>query len=659
MSATEEAVKHGFVQVQSGSPPAYDFTHDIVRQAIYGDINPDRRERLHRRAAESLEEVYAGRQVEHALELAEQYHLSAGLPGASRGVAFALMASDQAQTGYAHEQAVKFLRMARGLLDPTDPALRAAVLCRLAIAEAEALMLTEAAHSVEEALAALDADRAAPDREARFLAEAAAALKEGGARPDVWEPLVARGLALVEGRHGLIWARLELLRDRFHVVSAGPVTAVRWLEPDVQAVDIVRSQGTEEDYVMSLHPAVWRSYGETNAVLKLVRSWKQPTARMRVLDLVGRDLVELHYALPEAIERFLELADIGRQCGSISAQAEAHFQLAGTWTMLGDFAQGELAAGRARELIGSLGPQHRLRAIELTLSMIESYYHDEWDAALAAIRTLGETMADQERNPFALAGAAGVIFVFGRTGMAEEARRLLSALTPVAEQMEPTTRGQNAVITGAASAIWDLELVEYAKRYRRMALALVEAGIGGGPIGPNEMAVARMAALLGNTEEAEEYFGRSRRLAKSMNMGHMTAIIDHDEALALMHGRGSNSDRASALLDAASRGFRAYGMEAWGKRTLESKRRLADVSAKAPAARGARGRSLTRREIQVLQLVAAGKTNREIAAELTLSQSTVERHVANIYAKIDVRGRAAATAHAFKAGLMGDATQDA
>lgn len=659
MRATEEAVKYGFVQAQLGAPPAYDFTHDIVRQAIYDDINPDRRECLHRRAAESLEEVYAGRLVEHAVELAAQYHLSAGLPGASRGVAFALMASDHAQAGYAHEQAVKFLRMARGLLDSTDPALRAAVLCRLAIAEAEALMLTEAAHSVEEALAALDADRPAPEREARFLAEAAAALKEGGAGPDVWEPLVTRGLGLVEGRRGLTWARLELLRDRFHVVSAGPVTAVRWLEPDVQAVDIVRSQGTEEDYVMSLHPAVWRSYSETNAVLKLVRSWKQPTARMRALDLVGRDLVELHYALPEAIERFLELADIGRQCGSISAQAEAHFQLAGTWTMLGDFAQGELAAGRARELIGSLGPQHRLRAIELTLSMIQSYYRDEWDAALAAIRTLGETMADQERNPFALAGAAGVIFVFGRTGMADEARGLLSALTPVAEQMDPTTRGQNAVVTGASSAIWDLELVEYAERYRRMALALVEAGVGGGPVGPNEMAAARMAALLGDMEQAEEYFGRARRLAKSMDMGHMTAIIDHDEALALMRGRASSSDRASALLEAASRGFRAYGMEAWEKRTLESKRRLADASAKGRGARGARGRSLTRRETQVLQLVAAGKTNREIAAELTLSQSTVERHIANIYTKIDVRGRAAATAHAFKVGLMGDATQDA
>jgi DNA-binding CsgD family transcriptional regulator len=61
---------------------------------------------------------------------------------------------------------------------------------------------------------------------------------------------------------------------------------------------------------------------------------------------------------------------------------------------------------------------------------------------------------------------------------------------------------------------------------------------------------------------------------------------------------------------------------------------------------------LTRRELQVLRLVAAGKTNRTIAAELFLSAKTVDRHVSNILNKLDVPSRAAATAYAYEHQLI-------
>jgi len=62
-------------------------------------------------------------------------------------------------------------------------------------------------------------------------------------------------------------------------------------------------------------------------------------------------------------------------------------------------------------------------------------------------------------------------------------------------------------------------------------------------------------------------------------------------------------------------------------------------------------RGLTTREAEVLRLVAAGKSNRAIAAELVISEHTVARHLQNIYAKLDVSSRSAATAFAFKHGL--------
>jgi len=61
---------------------------------------------------------------------------------------------------------------------------------------------------------------------------------------------------------------------------------------------------------------------------------------------------------------------------------------------------------------------------------------------------------------------------------------------------------------------------------------------------------------------------------------------------------------------------------------------------------------LTDREVEVVRLVAAGHTNRVIAGRLCLSEKTVARHLANIYAKLDVPSRAAATAYAYDHGLV-------
>jgi DNA-binding CsgD family transcriptional regulator/pimeloyl-ACP methyl ester carboxylesterase len=60
---------------------------------------------------------------------------------------------------------------------------------------------------------------------------------------------------------------------------------------------------------------------------------------------------------------------------------------------------------------------------------------------------------------------------------------------------------------------------------------------------------------------------------------------------------------------------------------------------------------LSRREREVLRLLAAGESNRQIARRLGLSPHTVERHVANLYRKIGARGRADATAYALRNGL--------
>jgi DNA-binding NarL/FixJ family response regulator len=86
-----------------------------------------------------------------------------------------------------------------------------------------------------------------------------------------------------------------------------------------------------------------------------------------------------------------------------------------------------------------------------------------------------------------------------------------------------------------------------------------------------------------------------------------------------------------------------------------TEQREADVPASEQDGSGpARGypHGLTEREVEVLRHLASGQTNSEIAEELFMSVRTVERHIANIYSKIDARGRANATAYALTRGLV-------
>jgi ATP/maltotriose-dependent transcriptional regulator MalT len=70
------------------------------------------------------------------------------------------------------------------------------------------------------------------------------------------------------------------------------------------------------------------------------------------------------------------------------------------------------------------------------------------------------------------------------------------------------------------------------------------------------------------------------------------------------------------------------------------------------AAVGADTHGLTARELEVLRLLAAGKSNREIAGTLVISEHTVARHVQNIFAKLDVSSRAAAGSFAYEHRLV-------
>ena len=109
--------------------------------------------------------------------------------------------------------------------------------------------------------------------------------------------------------------------------------------------------------------------------------------------------------------------------------------------------------------------------------------------------------------------------------------------------------------------------------------------------------------------------------------------------------RLGDDDTAELELDAADRALRDLHA-APALRRLEALR-----NRPSPATHPAPG-GLTPRELEVLRLVASGKTNRAIAGDLVISEKTVARHVANIFTKLDLSSRSAATAYAYEHGLV-------
>jgi DNA-binding CsgD family transcriptional regulator/tetratricopeptide (TPR) repeat protein len=103
-----------------------------------------------------------------------------------------------------------------------------------------------------------------------------------------------------------------------------------------------------------------------------------------------------------------------------------------------------------------------------------------------------------------------------------------------------------------------------------------------------------------------------------------------------------DQDGAEMELDAAR----------WVFSQLDAAPDLARVEALTRTSAGKVVGGLTARELQVLRMVAAGQTNRSIAADLFLSERTVDRHISNILTKLDVPSRAAATAYAYQHQLI-------
>jgi DNA-binding CsgD family transcriptional regulator/tetratricopeptide (TPR) repeat protein len=175
----------------------------------------------------------------------------------------------------------------------------------------------------------------------------------------------------------------------------------------------------------------------------------------------------------------------------------------------------------------------------------------------------------------------------------------------------------------------------------------------GGPC--TDRLLGLLAQTMGNLDKAAEHFEDALTFCRKAGYRPELAWTCHDYAETLLVGEGlkpaptaGNLEKARTLLDEALAISTKLGM----RPLMERVQALQEKAAVQPSAAPTYPDGLTQREVEVLRLVASGKSNAEIAAELVLSIRTVERHISNIYGKTNSDNRPEATAFAFTHGLM-------
>jgi DNA-binding CsgD family transcriptional regulator len=158
------------------------------------------------------------------------------------------------------------------------------------------------------------------------------------------------------------------------------------------------------------------------------------------------------------------------------------------------------------------------------------------------------------------------------------------------------------------------------------------------------------AALLGERAQARVYYEQALEACATIGFRPEIALTHLQLAELLLTGDETERQEAQRHLDTAIDHLREMGMQPTLERALDLRedQRRAAASRTRPAYPG----GLSEREVEVLRLVAAGKSNQQIADALVISPNTVVRHISHIFSKTGAANRTEAAAYASRHGLL-------
>ncbi len=638
------------VEDVGGCDDFYSFRHALTREAVYDDLLGRERRLKHRAVLRTLEEMHASNPESVIDQLA--YHSLQGreLEKAAR---YARLAAQRASCMYAHREAVAHYEVALDLLENDDPRERADLFDALGTA---AYPLGDVTLS------------------ARYWREAQRLYEEAGDRLKVAD--VYRRLARVA------WERGDTAEAFRHTRAALDV-----LEAEPPGSELAMAYSTlSQLYMLSSRPRESIAWGEK--ALRLAEEVGCAEARSHAMNNIGdslTDLGETERGLA-MLERSLEIA---LEAGAVNHALRAYHNLATRLLGRGDVAR----AGRLLEdglaLADRTGYELGSRALLCNLLGEVAMLYGQWDRAHELFDQALD--AGETRYPIArIFAAPGKGELLIRQGRLDEARTLLEEVLPACErQGEFQTLGSVLLILarlhvacgeyedavaainrcialwrGIGSIAWsssvlgsavdvysaagrcagaDELLPELAARVEQDATPPAQARLAG--------AQGFVAAGAGEYMAAAGHFARAAALWAEMGLPFEGALARRRRAESLLL-TGDVAARAEAAreLAAARATFERLGAPL-ELATVDAVMKRYSLEPRPARIVGDRKSGLTRREREVIALIARGHSNREIAAELVISEKTAESHVGNILSKLGFSSRAQAAAYAVTEGL--------
>ncbi len=650
MGQDEELVEERLLTaVQAGvlrydPPEKYTFSHDILRAYLYNEITPTRKRRFHGFIGRILE---ARLDQEDALQLAQLAFHFAHSEDRARGGTYSQLAAAQAVRAAAPGEAMHHYHTALDLLDQQDQH-RGALWLALGEAALTAGVEREAVQAFEAAQTwwTHHPDTVAAARAACGLGRAWARLEEHAAAQTAFE----QALTLLREHACAEQVRVLVELSTLLAVSLGKQAA--GMTYGRQALELARQLGEGR-----LEAMANRVVGNL-----LVRGNELPKGvplleRAFTLAVAADDPAEAAeccacltmayfwsgriHQMKESLLRRIELA---HHCQEPYQLRHLYPWQAACTACLGNFAEAEQWLAQAETAIASLtSPEPR--AFLLQIRSILAVLHHDYEAAEACLAQA--VIFFRQMGPGVLVWYLPVLgWVQSLLGKRQEALACLQESETLLASQEPGTILAGNVVIYLAQMALLLEDRERIARYTTRLLPfqglfldwLVDRILG--ELFTFQAAWSDAQACLSRAEEMARREGLLSELA-------FTQVAQGQLALA-QGGRGS-VPRARSLFEQALALFQGMGLHG---HVLAVQAQLEQLSARS-SARGARSlpAGLSTREVEVLRLVVVGKSNRQIAEELVLSEKTVANHLARIFARTGTDNRAAAAAFAIRSGI--------
>ena len=650
LEVVEEALAGGVIEEVEGVVGRHQFSHTLIRQTLVSELSTTRRVRLHARIVEALEELYGADAEAHASELAYHSTEAEAVGGSERLVRYSRLAGEQALARYAWEDAAAHFQRALKAKEGTSTATPTVQAGPARDADTAALLLglgraQSFADRWEEALKSLA--RALDYFEEVGDVASAVATATCSVPPAAWSdffPIVARVIQMVPpesheagrmlSRYGALVANVESDYQAAQGAFSRALAIAR-KERDA-SLEMRTLQGASFAYLQALNrnesltkaiEAIRRAPQADNPMVESLAHHHAATALLCMGDL-GRARVHAANSLPPA-ERF-------RQALTMSWALQINEQVAsaaGEWDAARGFSDRHLALD-STVMEEQLASRALLEYQTGDLAQCESYI-ERLDGSRN--RRAPPRVTDRADRLWLVDLAR----ISGATGHLDVVKAVAEAILSSPRVSPIFTRAARVAL--ALTAIQEGDDALSAELYT--ALEPFRSTLDTDGLMSLDRLLGLLAYTMGELDDAASHFEGALAFCRNAGYRPELAWTCHDYAALRLAQR--EQEKAIELLDESLAISTELGMRLLTERVGVLREQVESVPAKAPAYPD----GLTAREVEVLRLVAAGKTNRDIAEELVISLNTVLRHVSNIFGKTGSANRADATMYAARKGL--------